>query len=101
MTSKCKECNNSLENCQEKKIGLYLIKAMKKHYKANIGNVKTQDCHDTYTLFYNVIIDHSQHEKDGNVSEKLNNVPPMCMRTNSLLHCLKWTKWRNDQLKQP
>ena len=31
----------------------------------------------------------------------MNNIPPMCMRTGSLLHCLKWAKWRNDNLKSP
>ena len=101
LTDICKDCNNILENCKEKQLGKYLIKALKRHYKNNVGNVSLKECHDTYSLLYNVIIDHSKFEADKKVFDNLNNLPPMCMRTNSLLYCLKWTKWNNDQLKNP
>ena len=101
MSIKCKECFNIYEKCEENKHGLYLVKAVKRHYKNNIGNTTSKDVHDIYTLMYNVIIDHSMFKKNHEMLENLNILPPMCMRSSSLLFCLKWTKWRNNQLKDP
>ena len=88
-----------MKECHEKKFGEYLVKAIKRHVKENIGNVGADDCHHVYSLFYNVLIDFEQHGEDKSILQKLNICPPICMRKGSLLHCLKWTKWKIDCLK--
>ena len=97
----CPDCNNKYANCMEKKKGVYMVKAVKRHVSKNLGTVLPNECYDVYSLFYNILIDNELHESNKEMLDNLNMCPPMCMRKGSLHHCLKWTKWRNDTLKQP
>lgn len=78
-----------------------MVKAVKRHVRKNLGSVSPNECHNVYSLIYNILIDSELHENDERMLDNLNMCPPMCMRKGSLLHCLKWVKWRNDTLKTP
>ena len=87
--------------CLERKFGPYLVKALKRHVNSNLGNVDSMQCHEVYSLLYNVLFDFHLNSEGKKMLNAMNNIPPMCMRTGSLLHCLKWAKWRNDNLRSP
>ena len=98
--NKCKYCLSKHGFCVENKLDMHLVKTLTNHVLNSHCIINITMAHEHFKISYKAILG---YELDRNKKEKdiFNHTIPNCVNRGSLLHYLKWTKWKLDNMKKP